>query len=422
MGEAGSIPACAGEPRSSRVDLRACRVYPRVCGGTRTRMTYAIPFEGLSPRVRGNLGHARFDHRGSGSIPACAGEPPTWSRPRPRSRVYPRVCGGTACVEVQRLCIGGLSPRVRGNRGRPAACTARCGVYPRVCGGTALSAALPLLALGLSPRVRGNLARLARAGAHPGSIPACAGEPLPSAFSGCLLSVYPRVCGGTAVEAVAESIQAGLSPRVRGNRHHRGGGGNHVGSIPACAGEPRAATVPVCARRVYPRVCGGTSGSSTGETMATGLSPRVRGNRCTSRRRCRRAGSIPACAGEPLGSALVCRGAGVYPRVCGGTYAERLSGLDDVGLSPRVRGNHQNIAPLPHKLGSIPACAGEPADPLHEGGSTRVYPRVCGGTGEVERIKRDPEGLSPRVRGNLHRAVLCHRRVGSIPACAGEPP
>ena len=41
----------------------------------------------------------------------------------------------------------------------------------------------------------------------------------------------------------------------------------------------------------------------------------------------------------------------------------------------------------------------------------RVYPRVCGGTCHRP-------GLSPRVRGN--RSVVPD--MGSIPACAGEPP
>ena len=50
--------------------------------------------------------------------------------------------------------------------------------------------------------------------------------------------VYPRVCGGTEVERVAELGQQGLSPRVRGNHLTGGIVRTTMGSIPACAGEP----------------------------------------------------------------------------------------------------------------------------------------------------------------------------------------
>ena len=72
------------------------RVYPRVCGGTVVGAVPAYIVVGLSPRVRGNRTGAiplRVDRR---SIPACAGEPGCCSRSRSKSRVYPRVCGGTS--------------------------------------------------------------------------------------------------------------------------------------------------------------------------------------------------------------------------------------------------------------------------------------------------------------------------------------
>ena len=52
---------------------------------------------------------------------------------------------------------------------------------------------------------------------------------------------------------------------------------------------------------------------------------------------------------------------------------------------------------------------------------TTVYPRVCGGTYRNPVDSPYTYGLSPRVRGNP-AARNCHwQRVGSIPACAGEP-
>ncbi len=91
---------------------------------------------GLSPRVRGSRSGDAFTKRGSGSIPACAGEPRWKSMTIPLNRVYPRVCGGA------RLLLSTLG-----------------------------------IKLGLSPRVRGSPDSLSALYVCDGSIPACAGEP-----------------------------------------------------------------------------------------------------------------------------------------------------------------------------------------------------------------------------------------------------
>ena len=155
----GSIPACAGEPRLVCQVCQACKVYPRVCGGTGLVIAPLLMMAGLSPRVRGNHPVAGPAEPFRGSIPACAGEPfSPWAVKLPGA-VYPRVCGGTDKWAVKTRIIYGLSPRVRGNRG-------------------------PAPAVSVT---------------H-GSIPACAGEP--PRGGGCPVAgeVYPRVCGGTAVE------------------------------------------------------------------------------------------------------------------------------------------------------------------------------------------------------------------------------
>ena len=254
-------------------------VYPRVCGGTVRGEGVGRLAPGLSPRVRGNPGLAGEDRECAGSIPACAGEPRVWYRWRLLSRVYPRVCGGTTnATDVRRLEMG-LSPRVRGNQrvtlgeslifGSIPACAGEPspqdrvktweGVYPRVCGGTCTSNALTVDARGLSPRVRGT--------------------------SGLLMAPHP---------------QGGLSPRVRGNRRLDGFTHHLEGSIPACAGEPPPRWFHPSSRRVYPRVCGGTVTIFGQGRWVGGLSPRVRGNRDQIQAAGYRAGSIPACAGEPL--------------------------------------------------------------------------------------------------------------------------
>ena len=232
-----SIPACAGEPRCR--SRRPCyrTVYPRVCGGTPTSICTVRSRNGLSPRVRGNPHldlHGQVQER---SIPACAGEPDRHPRMAEGREVYPRVCGGT-CGRVRRgTSFDGLSPRVRGNH---------------------------------QARLRGGLAQ--------GSIPACAGEPLYLALDQIDGQVYPRVCGGTLCRPRRPPWVPGLSPRVRGNRSAGQWRDRGCGSIPACAGEPSAVDGMAFARKVYPRVCGGTTEALASAWPGCGLSPRVRGN------------------------------------------------------------------------------------------------------------------------------------------------
>ena len=116
-----------------------------------------------------------------------------------------------------------------------------------------------------------------------------------------------------------------------------------VRSIPARAGEPLSAERGYFFLPVYPRACGGTQQNIVNEGAVGGLSPRVRGNRplgddtlCVDR-------SIPARAGEPEQSGAVWSASGVYPRACGGTLDPAVRRLVLMGLSPRVRGNHQGL-------------------------------------------------------------------------------
>ena len=219
----------------------------------------------------------------------------------------------------------------------------------------------------------------------------------------------------------AEGGNWGLSPRVRGNPDGSGCRLTFRGSIPACAGEPSACPRPVPRHRVYPRVCGGTSAPRPVSTAGRGLSPRVRGNPSGSRRPPMKLGSIPACAGEPPSKTGPTTPRWVYPRVCGGTSSAGWRPCSGAGLSPRVRGNRTSGASGDTLLRSIPACAGEPPQAPSTRFMRRVYPRVCGGTNKIERPKRQLTGLSPRVRGNHRPEPPDTAFAGSIPACAGEP-
>ena len=202
-----------------------------------------------------------------------------------------------------------------------------------------MSAAAASWSAGLSPRVRGNQQGCVPLNGLEGSIPACAGEPAISPPTCGLTSVYPRVCGGTPSSTAPRRSPTGLSPRVRGNPLPARRGCVTERSIPACAGEPHNNKPPPSQGQVYPRVCGGTPCKNRQWFPACGLSPRVRGNPKAGPKAVRTTGSIPACAGEPLHDDVTDELTTVYPRVCGGTRKQARKQFERQGLSPRVRGN-----------------------------------------------------------------------------------
>ena len=335
--------------------------------------------EGLSPRVRGKLCVPGGRVPGRGSIPACAGEARRRSRRLRRSRVYPRVCGGSLRQRDDVVCLCGLSPRVRG---KP--CKAWRGWRRRR------------------------------------SIPACAGEALVRRVRPLGNKVYPRVCGGSIAEWRAAVAAEGLSPRVRGKPTHGADFTSLGRSIPACAGEARAHSPNAGRHRVYPRVCGGSVGNLISSANGGGLSPRVRGKPGKQLHRRGRHRSIPACAGEALTTCGISRLRWVYPRVCGGSAETGTTAGGARGLSPRVRGKQILPRRMRFKAGSIPACAGEAHWVACLRSLKQVYPRVCGGSAVQQVSKVAFQGLSPRVRGKHALVLTALVWPGSIPACAGE--
>ena len=253
------------------------------------------------------------------------------------------------------------------------------------------------------------------------SIPAGAGEPPIQHVDSLNRAVYPRGCGGTVRRALAHPAVEGLSPRVRGNPKRLRHTPMVSGSIPAGAGEPVWPVAVLCASWVYPRGCGGTSVVSVRLDNSIGLSPRVRGNRLVPPLDLTVDGSIPAGAGEPSRPSRTRPSSPVYPRGCGGTgrNGRRRAGVR--GLSPRVRGNPSRGRLLLLRLRSIPAGAGEPQTPMSRSSNSSVYPRGCGGTRVALALRCPLAGLSPRVRGNPDEVDAVGQQERSIPAGAGEP-
>ena len=241
-------------------------------------MKHPVPIEtGPSPRVRGKRGLSERYSRGTGSIPARAGE--TFLRVRrPRNRrVHPRACGGN----LQSLLSGSI---------------------PR----------------GPSPRVRGKPGGYPNSPSGLGSIPARAGETKENPSTRMHAPVHPRACGGNVHEEAIRSEAAGPSPRVRGKPRHFFVGNVPVGSIPARAGETVQVMQRAGAIAVHPRACGGNVHAPHSHSMPLGPSPRVRGKLHAAQQEAAGGRSIPARAGETSADLPGVPCAEVHPRACGG--------------------------------------------------------------------------------------------------------
>ena len=110
-----------------------------------------------------------------------------------------------------------------------------------------------------------------------------------------------------------------------------------------------------------------------------------------------------------------------YPRVCGATPAAAMVRADPEGLSPRVRGNRSRLRRAGLCQRPIPACAGQPSVDYSAESASGAYPRVCGATSRVRYRGLNVRGLSPRVRGNRDSRRRNLTNPGPIPACAGQP-
>ena len=166
----------------------------------------------------------------------------------------------------------------------------------------------------------------------------------------------------------------------------------------------------------------GNQGKAKDQPDDKGLSPRLRGNHARLKGHAAYSRSIPAFAGEPLTVSTLSLTCKVYPRVCGGTQLDAIQKKSAQGLSPRLRGNHQNAAPDDPRFRSIPAFAGEPRRLGLDSVATTVYPPRCGGTRWNDPDPNDMQGLSPRLRGNRFEPSDCGGGKGLSPRLRGNRP
>ena len=131
-------------------------------------------------------------------------------------------------------------------------------------------------------------------------------------------------------------------------------------------------------------------------------------------------GIIPACAGNIGNCPAGLRSVRDHPRVCGEHRELPLMPYVIVGSSPRVRGTYRRPKASKTHWGIIPACAGNIWWRTANISSAQDHPRVCGEHFNSSRISCGIRGSSPRVRGTYLTFSLPHHRLGIIPACAGN--
>ena len=211
----GSIPAWAGQTYYGRRRGSRTKVYPRVGGANVARSSCRAHIRGLSPRGRGKPLQSRWPFPFLRSIPAWAGQTRSTDSRIFTSRVYPRVGGANITRLPSLSSTYGLSPRGRGKlpfrrlqvvlqgsipawAGQTAPGLAgeyRDWVYPRVGGANSDRLLAASMAVGLSPRGRGKLNRSKVIGSPGRSIPAWAGQTSLIEVIGAGKTVYPRVGG-----------------------------------------------------------------------------------------------------------------------------------------------------------------------------------------------------------------------------------
>ena len=273
---------------------------------------------------------------------------------------------------------------------------------------------------GPSPRARGKQHVGANAARPGGSIPASAGEARAAARRSRRTGVHPRERGGSREVGGIFMVRTGPSPRARGKPAKDLVISSRTGSIPASAGEAEPRHRRADRREVHPRERGGSDQPARALESAAGPSPRARGKPQVAFRPVRFQRSIPASAGEASGSRRGCPVPRVHPRERGGSSRRNAATISSLGPSPRARGKPGRSL-FRHEAGrSIPASAGEA--PLRRNACMvmRVHPRERGGSTSNCAWALMPRGPSPRARGKLVERLAFVAVDRSIPASAGE--
>ena len=131
-------------------------------------------------------------------------------------------------------------------------------------------------------------------------------------------------------------------------------------------------------------------------------------------------GIIPADAGNTCQASSQWGTCPNHPRGCGEHLLKQKGKYKMKGSSPRMRGTQDGEMCACKRLGIIPADAGNTTRPLKYLNTSRDHPRGCGEHSRRSLTHRRVRGSSPRMRGTLGHIVEIIHQFGIIPADAGN--
>ena len=294
------------------------------------------------------------------------------------------------------------------------------GAHPRRCGADPGILRTTHTARGSSPQVRGRR----RSGIPPvrlvGLIPAGAGQTLPSQYRRYAVRAHPRRCGADKYRHQGRSDGAGSSPQVRGRPAPGGAARRRAGLIPAGAGQTEQRRGHFRTNWAHPRRCGADSCPPPLHQPGPGSSPQVRGRLGCADGSGHLRGLIPAGAGQTVGQSPEPPARRAHPRRCGADVKQVQAQADMAGSSPQVRGRRRHPLNLRTTGGLIPAGAGQTCFGQFLPVHLRAHPRRCGADCSAVPPESLRGGSSPQVRGRLVLETRRRRGPGLIPAGAGQ--
>ncbi|KFI48490.1 hypothetical protein BBOU_0619 [Bifidobacterium boum] len=133
---AGIIPACAGNTCATYWRPSTTRDHPRMRGEHAAEKSAESTAQGSSPHARGTRPLSEWAKGQAGIIPACAGNTSRWVNRRSTARDHPRMRGEHYQYLHVYRAFGGSSPHARGTLPCAGTVTATGGIIPACAGNT----------------------------------------------------------------------------------------------------------------------------------------------------------------------------------------------------------------------------------------------------------------------------------------------
>ena len=190
--------------------------------------------------------------------------------------------------------------------------------------------------------------------------------------------------------------------------------------IPALAGNTWASSLSLPPNRDHPRSRGEYKHNDLVTLMQNGSSPLSRGIRAGRMDSDRSGGIIPALAGNTMARAGLHPGAVDHPRSRGEYFTRATSGTRRSGSSPLSRGIRRPKAYVERRVGIIPALAGNTIAFLKAVSTKPDHPRSRGEYLMVMLRSFCVGGSSPLSRGILLQTSARPHHGRIIPALAGN--